>query len=427
MLMLLPAQFGSPRRGRGILLPLLSRLPRCSTIDAAASTGYLEEVSIKSPGLCADNPVSQPEGRYPMINDAGSHSARRHRWAGLVVAALTVGLTVGLAASPAWAATPAPGNSPAQVVPSATMPSTTMATAMATATANAVSNATASSAGYHEVASDGGIFSFGDASFYGSMGGTPLNEPIVGMAATPNGQGYWEVASDGGIFSFGDASFYGSMGGTPLNKPIVGMAATPPVEPPSTPAGGSSGTPPSSQSTLTVTTSSLPAGQDGTGYSASLSASGGTSPYSWTTTAGALPPGLSLASDGTISGTPTSTGTYDFTVQVTDSSTPTSETASKGLSIAVSAAAAETPTAVEDSSNWSGYAVTDGPYTAVTGTFTVTSLDSGDTTSEDLAEWVGIDGFNNSSLIQAGVEESVNPYNTSEFIVQPCVGGMTSW
>ena len=39
--------------------------------------------------------------------------------------------------------------------------------------------------------------------------------------------GYWEVASDGGVFSFGSAQFYGSMGGKPLNKPIVGMAAAP--------------------------------------------------------------------------------------------------------------------------------------------------------------------------------------------------------
>ena len=78
--------------------------------------------------------------------------------------------------------------------------------------------------GYWEVASDGGIFSFGDAAFHGSMGGTPLNAPIVGMAAVPDGGGYWEVASDGGIFSFGDAAFHGSMGGTPLNAPIVGMA-----------------------------------------------------------------------------------------------------------------------------------------------------------------------------------------------------------
>ena len=86
---------------------------------------------------------------------------------------------------------------------------------------------TASKEGYWLVASDGGIFSYGDACFYGSMGGKPLNAPIVGMAATPDGGGYWLVASDGGIFSFGDAGFYGSMGGKPLNKPIVGMAATP--------------------------------------------------------------------------------------------------------------------------------------------------------------------------------------------------------
>ena len=88
--------------------------------------------------------------------------------------------------------------------------------------------ASASSAsGYWEVASDGGIFAFGDAPFYGSMGGKPLNEPVVGIAATPTGGGYWEVAADGGIFAFGDAPFYGSMGGKPLDSPVVGIAATP--------------------------------------------------------------------------------------------------------------------------------------------------------------------------------------------------------
>ncbi|MHB8296285.1 MAG: RCC1 domain-containing protein [Acidimicrobiales bacterium] len=81
--------------------------------------------------------------------------------------------------------------------------------------------------GYWLVASDGGVFSFGTAGFHGSMGGKPLNKPIVGMAATPGGHGYWLVASDGGVFSFGNAGFHGSMGGKPLNKPIVGMAATP--------------------------------------------------------------------------------------------------------------------------------------------------------------------------------------------------------
>ena len=79
--------------------------------------------------------------------------------------------------------------------------------------------------GYWEVASDGGVFAFGDAGYFGSMGGRPLNKPVVGFAATADGRGYWEVASDGGVFSFGDAQFHGSMGGQPLNKPVVGIAA----------------------------------------------------------------------------------------------------------------------------------------------------------------------------------------------------------
>ena len=79
-------------------------------------------------------------------------------------------------------------------------------------------------AGYYLVASDGGVFAFGDATFQGSMGGTPLNKPIVGMDVTPDNRGYYLVASDGGVFAFGDATFQGSMGGTRLNKPIVGMA-----------------------------------------------------------------------------------------------------------------------------------------------------------------------------------------------------------
>ena len=80
--------------------------------------------------------------------------------------------------------------------------------------------------GYWEVASDGGLFAF-NAPFFGSMGGKPLNAPVVGMVATPDGLGYWEVAADGGIFNFGDAQLYGSMGGKPLNKPVVGIASTP--------------------------------------------------------------------------------------------------------------------------------------------------------------------------------------------------------
>jgi hypothetical protein len=78
---------------------------------------------------------------------------------------------------------------------------------------------------YWEVASDGGVFSFGDAGYYGSMGGRPLDMPVVGITPTPDGRGYWEVASDGGVFSFGDGGYYGSMGGRPLDMPIVGIGA----------------------------------------------------------------------------------------------------------------------------------------------------------------------------------------------------------
>jgi len=80
--------------------------------------------------------------------------------------------------------------------------------------------------GYWLVASDGGIFSYGDAHFYGSMGGQHLNAPVVGMTATPDGNGYWLVASDGGIFSYGDAHFHGSMGGQHLAYPMIGMRSS---------------------------------------------------------------------------------------------------------------------------------------------------------------------------------------------------------
>ena len=84
---------------------------------------------------------------------------------------------------------------------------------------------TPSAAGYWMVASDGGIFAFGAAGFFGSTGAIQLNQPIVGMSTTPSGNGYWLVANDGGIFAFGDAGFYGSTGAMKLNQPVVGMAA----------------------------------------------------------------------------------------------------------------------------------------------------------------------------------------------------------
>ncbi len=123
--------------------------------------------------------------------------------------------------------------------------------------------------GYWLVAKDGGVFSFGPP-FLGSESGTPLaqpiagmaavpggssynladasgaaygfgphasdctgltsalNKPVVGIAAAPGGNGCWLAAADGGVFAFGsNAPFYGSAGSLTLNKPVVGVAAAP--------------------------------------------------------------------------------------------------------------------------------------------------------------------------------------------------------
>jgi hypothetical protein len=393
--------------------------------------------------------------------------------------------------------------------------------------------------GYWLVASDGGIFTFGDAGYYGSTGAMKLNQPIVGMAATPDGHGYWLVASDGGIFAFGDAGYLGSapaagnhvgdivamsssangqgywltgsdgginsfgdatsagsMAGALLNRPIVGFAAVPEGIPATeVPAP------------LSITTTSLPSPSIGVPYSTAVTAAGGTPPYSWTVSAGSLPPGLSLSSSGAITGTASAQGTYRFTVQATDGSTPTPLTATAALtlsvsvpplvvtttaipnamlgasygaslaasggtapytwsiiggsfpagltlsstgaitgtpsaqgsstftvqvvdstsptlmahtvlSIAVFPTAAGTSTAL--SSNWAGYVELDGPFTSVTGTFSVPSLSSGSSGTDRMAEWVGIDGGNgDGSLIQAGLNETPIPNDPGKFTIQP--------
>ena len=95
----------------------------------------------------------------------------------------------------------------------------------------------------------------------------------------------------------------------------------------------SSGNPPP-----TITTGSLPDGIMNASYSASLAASGGTTPYTWSITSGPLPAGLVLnANSGVITGTPTSAGMWSFTIQVRDASNP-SQTAAKGFTITINSA-----------------------------------------------------------------------------------------
>jgi hypothetical protein len=80
--------------------------------------------------------------------------------------------------------------------------------------------------GYWLFASDGGVFTYGAATFKGSAGAIMLNKPIVTAAAAPTGLGYWLAAADGGLFRYGDAQFKGSVvaSGVKLTKGIIGFA-----------------------------------------------------------------------------------------------------------------------------------------------------------------------------------------------------------
>ncbi len=155
-----------------------------------------------------------------------------------------------------------------------------------------------------------------------SSGAGSKNQPRQKQAATSvNSSGpelssatppvYRLVGADGGVFTFGDAGYFGSMGGTKLNEPVVGITTTMPGP---SPYGG-----PSPASQLMILTSSLPSGVANQPYSTTLRASGGIAPYSWTLRSGTLPQGLALdASTGTISGTPLAASVNPLTVAVTD-------------------------------------------------------------------------------------------------------------
>lgn len=165
---------------------------------------------------------------------------------------------------------------------------------------------------------------------------------------------------------------------------------------------------------------SMPDGSAGVPYLFRLGASGGVRPYAWSALAG-LPPGLSVTSHGVIKGTPTQGGSFTVTVTVEDSDgnqTSASFPIAIGGGVTTTTVPAATTTtsppgpAVQQftSDNWSGYAVDGGPFTSVSGTFTVPYLTTDASCEDRLADWVGINGWSpagpTSSLIQAGVDES---------------------
>ena len=170
----------------------------------------------------------------------------RHRWRAVALASMVCAGAVGaLGVQPAVAATPAPvgywliGQNGAlwsiagaqfvtQTAGGVTGPLSSPLSASPVAAIVGIA-ATPDGKGYWAADATGGVYTYGDAGFYGSLPGLKVKPktPIVGIAATPDGKGYWLVAGDGGIFGFGDAGYFGSLPALKVSvTDIVGMSAT---------------------------------------------------------------------------------------------------------------------------------------------------------------------------------------------------------
>jgi hypothetical protein len=142
----------------------------------------------------------------------------------------------------------------------------------------------------------------------------------------------WSISAGALPAGFSLNAATGVISGTPTTTSIVNFTVT--VTDSFSPARTASLS--YSMTALAVTTVSLPGATVGTPYSQTLAASGGTNHYTWSIINGVLPQGLSLnAATGAITGTPTSSGTGNFTVKVTDSASPAG-TATQDLSLTVS-------------------------------------------------------------------------------------------
>ena len=168
---------------------------------------------------------------------------------------------------------------------------------------------------------------------------------------------------------------------------------------------------------VVITTASLSSGTVGVAYSATLSASGGTPPNSWSITSGSLPVGLTLnAGDGVITGAPTTAGTFSFTVQVSDASLPV-QTAAKLLSITITPVLTSVTVTPADPTILSGASQ---QFTA-TGTYSDGSIQN--VTSQ--ATWTS-SGSGVATISAAGLALAVSPGITSIRAVLGGVAGSTT-
>jgi hypothetical protein len=166
-------------------------------------------------------------------------------------------------------------------------------------------------------------------------GGTVSTPYSYQLAATGSGTPQWSVA--GSLPNGLSINSAGSITGTPTTPGTFSFTVS------VTYGTGGSGCAASKQLSITIqaavpdlviTTSSLPNGTVGVAYSQTLSATGGTPPYTWSAT-GSLPAGITLnPGSGVLSGIPTAQGSFDFTIRVADNA---QRTATKGLSVTIGA------------------------------------------------------------------------------------------
>jgi hypothetical protein len=163
--------------------------------------------------------------------------------------------------------------------------------------------------------------------------GSPYSTTLTSSGGNPPVT--WSLAAGSGALPAGlSLSTAGVISGTP-----TGTAGTSPIVVQATDATPASVTQSLSITVvaltpLSITTTTLPAGNIGTAYSQTIAATGGALPYTWSLASGALPQGLSLSSAGVLSGTPLNAGSFTFTVQVKDSeSTPV--TASRQFTLTI--------------------------------------------------------------------------------------------
>ncbi len=211
-----------------------------------------------------------------------------------------------------------------------------------------------SSTGYRLIAADGGVFDFGASSYLGTGG-----NGTVAAAGTSDGSGYWTVTSSGVVNALGTARFFGDLTTTSLARPIVGMATTP----------------------------------DDGGYWL-VASDGGIFSYG---------DAAFFGSTGAIKLAQPIVAIIDFAPPPPPApvnSSPQPPTVASGQPLIP-------VTSISNSRNWSGYVLANNaPYTysAVSATFNVpSSIGCSSSGSSMMAEWVGLGGWDTTSIIQAGV------------------------